>query len=650
MAQRKTHKAAARLEQYPAVTSALEIWPLRWLMPVSVVALTVIFFLPVLHNGFVDWDDGKNLLENPFYRGLDWPQLSWMFNTFYMGHYQPLTWISLGLDYLLWGMNPVGYHLTSLFLHAVNALFFYLIALRLLSLVFPGAESNREFELRVAALFAALLFAIHPLRVESVAWVTERRDVLSGFFFLSSLLCYLKGAAAAKRNALRRLWMTAAVFVYVLSLLSKAAGVALPIVLLALDVYPLRRLGSETGGWFGPAVRKVWWEKIPFLLLAVVFGFIAFAAQREAQALLPLETYGVAARLGQALFGIAFYLWKTMLPVNLSPIYGLPGQLRPSAWMPFVVSGIVVLAITIALVIVRRGWPALLAVWICYLALLAPVLGFFQAGPQIAADRYTYLSCLGWAALVGGALFYFWQRWSRGRESGQIFVPPVLLAGAIVIALGTLTWLQARVWHDSESLWRHAVSAYPDGPRAHNNLGNALVHGGKMAEAITHYKEAVRIDPDYKEAHHNLGLTLAERGKAAESIDEYREALRIDPRYKDAHNNLGVALFYWGDSAAAIEHYRAALQIDPAFRYAHNNLAIALVRRGEIAEGIEHYRAALEIDPRYTQARYNLAIALTQLGKVSEAIEQYREALRIDPRFREAQINLDDLLETQGRK
>lgn len=499
-------------------------------------------------------------------------------------------------------------------------------------------------------MFAALVFAIHPLRVELVAWVTERRDVLSRFFFLSSLLCYLKGAAEAKTNALRRLWMTAAVFVYGLSLLSKAAGVALPIVLLALDVYPLRRLGSEAGGWFGPAVRKVWWEKIPFLLLAVVFGFIAFAAQREAQALLPLDTYGVAARLGQALFGIAFYLWKTILPVNLSPIYGLPGQLRPSDWMPFLVSGIVVLAVTTALVIVRRGWPALLAVWICYLALLAPVLGFFQAGPQIAADRYTYLSCLGWAALAGGALFYFFQRWSRGRESAQIFVPPVLLAGVIVIALGTLTWLQARVWHDSESLWRHAVSAYPDGSRAHNNLGNALVHGGKMAEAITHYKEAVRIDPDYKEAHHNLGLTLAERGKAAESIDEYREALRIDPRYKEAHNNLGVALFYWGDSAAAIEHYRAALQIDPAFRDAHNNLAIVLVRRGEMAEGIEHYRAALEVDPGYTQARYNLAIALTQLGKVSEAIEQYREALRINPGFQEARNNLDILLEIQGQK
>jgi tetratricopeptide (TPR) repeat protein len=649
MSKRKTHKAAASLEQYPAVTSALELLPLRWLIPVSVVALTVIFFLPVLQNGFVDWDDGKILLENPYYRGLDWPQLSWMFNTFYMGHYQPLTWISLGLDYLLWGMNPLGYHLTGLLLHAVNALLFYFIALRLLALAFPAA-AKREFELRVAALFAALVFAIHPLRVESVAWVTERRDVLSGFFFLSSLLCYLKGAAEAKTDALRRLWMTAAVFVYGLSLFSKAAGVALPIVLLALDVYPVRRLGCGVGGWFGPAARKVWLEKIPFLLLAALFGFIAFAAQREARALLSLETYGVAARLGQALFGIAFYLWKTILPVNLSPIYGLPGQLRPSDWMPFVVSGIMVLAVTTALVIVRRGWPALLAVWICYVALLAPVLGFFQAGPQIAADRYTYLSCLGWAVLAGGALFYFWQRWSHGRESAQIFVPPVLLAGVIVIALGTLTWLQARVWHDSESLWRHAVSAYPDGPRAHNNLGNALVHGGKIAEAIAQYKEAARIDPDYKEAHHNLALTLAERGKAAESIDEYREALRIDPRYKEAHNNLGVALFYWGDSAAAIEHYRAALRIDPAFRDAHNNLAIALVRRGEMAEGIEHYRAALEVDPGYTQARYNLAIALAQLGKVSEAIEQYREALRINPGLQEARNNLDILLEMQGQK
>ena len=233
-----------------------------WLVPVLIAVLTGAAFFPALENGFVDWDDEKTLLDNPNYRGLGWDQLRWMFTTFYMGHYQPLSWMTFGLDYLLWGIDPFGYHLTNLLLHTANAVLFYFLTLRLLSL--PARAVPGEFALQVAAGFAALVFALHPLRVESVAWVTERRDVLSAFFLLWTILCYLRATAGAEGDSARWRWLSAAVIVYGLSLLSKAGGITLPVVLLVLDVYPLRRLGVEAGKWFGPAARQVWWEKVPF--------------------------------------------------------------------------------------------------------------------------------------------------------------------------------------------------------------------------------------------------------------------------------------------------------------------------------------------------------------------------------------------------
>src|SRR4051812_21592681 len=255
------------------------VWPsvLRYVLPVCVVALTLACFLPVLTNGFVDWDDGQLLFQNSNYRGLDWPHIRWMFSTFYMGHYQPLTWTTFGLDYLLWGLDPFGYHLTNLVLHCANALLFYFVALRLLLLAGRGVDAHRVSGLYLATALAALLFALHPLRVESVAWITERRDVLSGLFFLATLYCYLQGA---ERSTARRPWMAAAVIFYLLSLLSKAAGMALPIVLVVLDFYPLRRLAS--GRWRAPEARRVWLEKIPFVILALVFGVVALLAQRDA--------------------------------------------------------------------------------------------------------------------------------------------------------------------------------------------------------------------------------------------------------------------------------------------------------------------------------------------------------------------------------
>ncbi len=289
-----------------------------------------------MQNNFVTWDDYDNLVVNPHYRGLGWSQLGWMFTTFHLGHYQPLSWVTFGFDYLVWRMDPFGYHLTNVIFHTVNAVFFYFIARRLIALAFSSPDYEKSWQLITSAAFAALLFAIHPLRVESVAWVTERRDVLSGFFCLWTLSCYLR-AASMHEPIPRQRWLAAAVGAYALSLLSKATAITLPAILLLLDVFPLRRFHGGIQDWFKLRNRSLWWEKLPFAVLACGFAVIALVAQYSSGALTALQRYDISFRFAQAFYGLMFYLWKTLLPAHLSPLYELPFDLAPWVWIQAVI-------------------------------------------------------------------------------------------------------------------------------------------------------------------------------------------------------------------------------------------------------------------------------------------------------------------------
>ena len=600
---------------------------LSCLVPLIIFFLTVVAFFPVLQNGFVSWDDDRNLLENLHYRGLGWTQLRWMFTTFHMSLYRPLTWVTLGLDYLLWAMNPFGYHLTSLLLHAVNAVLFYFVSLRILRLAVTGPTLLEKFRFKAAAGSAALIFSLHPLRVEAVAWASARNDVLSALFFLSTIIFYLRANAVPQGGRARRHWMIGAVILYALSLLSKAIGMTLPIVLLVLDIYPLRRLGGDPRKWFGPAARWVWWEKVPFLLLALAAGVVGLVTKQEAGTAIPFAHYGIALRLSQAFFGLAFYLWKTVVPLGLSSLYGLPIDFNPSDW-PFVVSAMAVAAISFGLFFARKRWPASLACWTCYVVTLLPVLGIFQSGPQFAADRYTYLSCLGWALLAGAAVAYGWKMCWRKKNSWRRFA---LVSAVIVIGAGmaSLTWNQAQVWHDSERLWRHVLSVDQNSTYAHNSLGNALFERRELPEAIDHFRRAIELNPAYARAHNNLGNALLVRGELADAIEQFREALRSDPEYAKAHYNLGVALARKGELADAIEQFREALRSDPEYAKAHYNLGVALARKGELAEAIEQFRQALRIQPESAETHENLGRALAQQGRRDEAVNHYEEAVRI---------------------
>ena len=421
-------------------------------------------FLPVLSNGFLLWDDDLNLTENPLYRGLGPAQLRWIVTTRVGGHYQPLTWLSFALDYTLWGMDPAGYHLTSLALHAVNTLLVY----RLVGRLIPWAGVGPR-------LAGALLFGLHPLRVEAVAWATARRDVLGSLFYLLTLLTYLRYTAARDAGDPAWRWLAASLGCFALATLAKAQGVTLPIVLVVLDLYPLRRLARGVG--VGPLLV----EKLPFVLLGLGAAATVWFGLGEARAR-TLAEYSLAQRVAQAAHGLVFYAWKTVVPLRLSPLYLLETTLDPWA-LRYVLSVLLVVAVTAALVVLRRRAPWALAAWACYAAVLAPVLGFAQTGPQIVADRYSYLACLPWVVLAAAGL---------ARLRGPL---PAVLTAVALVGLGVLTFRQTHVWHDTITLWDQALRLDPTNHIASNNRGMARLAAGDVDGALADFTAALAASP-----------------------------------------------------------------------------------------------------------------------------------------------------------
>jgi tetratricopeptide (TPR) repeat protein len=642
-------RVAEKSRQLTRSESSFQLYP--WVVPSVVVLLTAITFYPTLHNKFVNWDDYKNIVENPFYRGLGWTNLRWMFTALYMGHYHPLTWFTFAVDYLIWGLNPFGYHLTNLLFHCANAVVLYLVACRLFLAADHRLNVYEHSLVPLAAGLTALLFSIHPLRVESVAWVTERRDVLSGLFFLLTILSYLKAVKIGVADPGHRRWMTASLGFYLFSLLSKASGMTLPLVLLILDVYPLRRLGQTSTGWLGPKTRQVWREKMPFLGFALGAGVIALMAQYYAGALRPLEEHGIASRLMQALYGIAFYLWKILFPFSLSPLYEMVPNSNAWNWR-FLIGGLIVLTLSLVLFALRRRWPAIVASWVSYLVILAPTLGFAQSGPQLVADRYSYFSCMSWALLAGGGLLHLWQLSVSDRFVTRVSmtVTVTALAAAALVGFGVLTWKQTQIWHDSESLWRHALSIAPASSFGRNNLGNALVAQGRFEEAIDQFQRALRINPDDADVAYNLGNALAQKGNFEEAGKQLQHALQINPDNAMAAYDLGNVRARQGRLGEAMDNFELALRIDPRLAKAHYNLGGLLNKQGKLAEAVEQYQKALQIDAGYVRAYYGLGTVLTMQGQLDRAIDSFRAGLRLQPDFAELHDGLARALVLQGRK
>lgn len=482
--------------------------PVRLIAPAAVVVLTFLVFSGSLSNGFVNWDDRIGLLDNTAWRGLGLGRLRWMLTTFDLGPYQPLTWLTLGLDYTVWGVSAFGIHLTSLLLHCGCALAVYFISLRLM-------------KNKLGAAAAALFFSLHPLRVESVAWASQRRDPLAGLFFLWTLLCWLDGR---RRRAL---------LCALLSLCAgKPAGLALPAVLLLLDVYPLKRLPANPRLWSKPAARAIFIEKLPFAGLSLCFLALNVFAQVNMGALPTLAQVGWAPRLANSLYSLVFYLGKTLWPAGLSPLYSGWSAAGASLWIGAAAAA----ALAAAAMLSPRLRPILAAACAFYAMTLLPYLGLLKAGKQIAADRFTYIACLPWALLVAAGL----TTAARGR------LRPAAAAGTLLVALGAASWRQTRLWHDSVALWRRALSVEPFGETSRPILAVALLERDHAGEAVLYLEEQLRIFPGDFDSRKLLTRIAGKGGYSAASRAKI-------------HGGLAREFLRRGERDKAAWHFRKAL-------------------------------------------------------------------------------------------
>jgi len=592
----------------------------------GVVLAVVAVFAHALYNDFVQWDDPINLIDNQNFRGLGWKQLQWMFTTTLMGHYIPVTWLTFGLDYTLWGMESAGYHFTNLVLHTANVVMFFVLALRLLPRALPWATT---LELRAGAALSALFFGIHPLRAESVAWATERRDVLSGLMFLACVLCYV--SATDREGWPRRRRLGGAVAFFILALLSKSITMTLPAALLIIDIYPLRRLKLAPANWlFGPG-RRALLEKIPFLLIALIAARVSYWAVARHEFFTSAVQYPLPARLVMALYSVCFYIGKTLLPVGLSALYELPPPTQLFE-IPFLLTAVATTLITVSLIGLSHKWPAGAAAYAYYAIVIAPVGGLVHAGHQLAHDRYSYLSCLGFALLIGGLPALL----GRARERGDIKPPLARLATAAMIAwvvvLGTLTWDQVRVWRNTESLWFNAAFAEPECSICHNNVGAYLVNEGRVEAAFEHLNLTLTLRPERDKAHAGIGLGLIRLDRSAEAESHLKRALAKDQHDTTILNNLGIALSRQGKFAEAVPYLRRALVIDPSNQLTRANLGAALAGTGQLDAAAREFHRAAARDAFAVEPRVGLVRVYVQQGKLEEARKHYTILRQLHPK------------------
>lgn len=594
-------------QQHPGGWRSLPLVPIACVVVVA--AVTFLAFVPALGAEWLNWDDDRNFLENPDWRGLQPANVKWMFTAFYVGHYQPLSWLTLALDFTMWGgiEHPGGFHLTNVILHVANAALFFFLVRALLTVAGPDLAGRRAPALDVCAAFGALFFAVHPLRVENVAWITERRDVLSTLFLLAALLAYL---AHARRHGRR--WLAVSLVFYALSLLSKAMGITFPAVLLVLDLYPLRRLPANPARWFTRAGRGVLLEKVPFALLAAAIVVVAFLAQHYALA--SLERFSALERALVVAYALTFYPMKTLVPAGLIPLYEMPLQLSGIA-RTCLISGAAALAVTLVLFVLRRRAPYALVAWIIYLVVLSPVSGVAPSGPQLVADRYAYVACTPFAVLPAALLLRILLPGAPGRR--RSFLLPgaaCLVATAVVCVLGVLTFRYTTVWQNSVSLWRHTLRYAPNVAKAHFNLGRALYQRGDDEEGFAHIRRAIELRPGWATArnYNNIGNALRAKGDLEGAIAAYQKAIQMEGGFANAHYNLGNVFYGMRRMSEAAASYERAVAADPGHPNAWFNLGNARAMSGDLGGAIDAYRQALRVNPADADAQERLQWCLSQ--------------------------------------
>ena len=585
--------------------------------------MTLIAFQGVFSNGFVNFDDDLYVTGNPrVQKGLSWDNAGWALTTFEASNWHPLTWLSHMLDAQLFGLDAGKHHFTSLLLHAVNALLVLFLLVRMTGALWRSA-------------LAAFLFALHPLHVESVAWIAERKDVLSALLWLSALAAWI-GYTRSRRPAPYALTLV----LYALSLMAKPMAVTLPFTLLLLDYWPLRRLPFPGRGH--PAeLKALVWEKAPLFAMSAASCAVTLAAQHVGGAMKTLEAYAFDERLANAAVSYGSYLGKLFWPASLAVFYPHP---HPGLGSWTAIGSLLALTgVTAAAFRLAGRAPYFLFGWLWYLGTLVPVIGLVQVGEQALADRYTYMPLLGPFIAIAWGLGGLADRFPRARTAAAG------LAAAVLAALLLLTRAQAGAWSDSETLFRHALAGHGDNALAHTSLGLALYEKGRPDEAMSHYREALRIDPGFFDARNNLGNALAKAGRKAEAIEQYREALRILPDSPKVLANLGLALMESDRLPEAAEYLEKAAKAAPESTDMEVLIGTALLKSGRTAEAEVRFNRVLAARPASPEALNGLGLVLARSQRLPEAVGRFQEALRAKPDFAEAHENLGVVLQRMGR-
>ncbi len=582
---------------------------------ILLILVTIAAYLPALRADFVNYDDEQYVTRNPHVQtGLTANGFKWAFNVGYECNWHPLTWISHMLDRQAFGPGPVGPHAVNLLLHLANTILLLLVLNSMTKSLWKSA-------------FVAALFAVHPMHVESVAWVAERKDVLSALFWMLTMWAYMRYTEAP---GLKRYIVV--VVLFALGLMSKPTLVTLPLVLLLLDYWPL-------GRWSGATLRMIR-EKLPLFVMSAASCVVTYLAQQRGGAVMSVSALPFSQRAANALTAYVSYVGKMLWPAKLAVQYPHP-YLTP-VWQA-AGAAMILVVITVFVIRLARSRPYLVVGWLWYLIVLLPMIGLVQVGDQAIADRYTYISFIGlFVILVWGAFDLFGSRFATSPNSRVVSI-------LVIITLAVCTWRQCAYWHDSVSLWKHTLAVTSKNSIAHYSLGVAYGELGRRADAIAEYKRAIRIRPKYSAAYYDLGVAYGELGRYVDAVEAYQQAISAKPEVAEAHNNLAISYGKLGMYAGAIDEYNEAIRINPEYFEAHYGLALILMKEGFADEAEKHLREAIRIKPTYASAYNNLGILLGGRKRYDEAASCFAKAVKYRPDYPEAHSNLAIALFAAGR-
>lgn len=596
---------------------------------VSVAAITFAAYLPSLHNEFLNWDDNTYIVKNPHMRPLDFTFLKWAFATFYFSNWHPLTWISYAIDYSLWGLNPVGYHLTNIVLHVLNTVLVTLLATRLLNMSRKTNSGNTVADKGVltAAVLTGALFGLHPIHVESVAWVSERKDVLYAFFYLLSLLNYLRYAngkwstiAETPLSRMSNRYYLLALLSFICSLLSKPMAVTLPLVLIILDRYPLKRFEGEE-------IRYVILEKVPFLLLALASSAITFWAQRVGGSMQSFAELPLSPRLLTATRSLVTYLLKMLFPTKLSPFYPYPKNVMTATLfsVEYCIPFLIAIGITTTCIFLLKRKPIWAVAWAYYVVTLVPVLGIIQVGEQATADRYTYLPGLGLFLLVAVGIEKLANSWLiKGRPGLGGNALSLSLAISLIASLSFATVKQILIWKNDESLWSKVATVYPEVAIAYNNRGVYYRDHGQFDKAIDDFGRGLTIAPDNYLLYTNRASAYVKLGRSEDALRDASKAVDLNPRTWKTYSIRGKAYSMRGQHNEALKDYSMALQLDPTLAELYNSRANIYVKVGLLSQAIDDYTLAIKWStvPR-GEYYYNRGVVYMMMGRPEDAAKDF---------------------------